>query len=464
MFGLSIYNKRLRLHRPDYTEQRGGRFLLVWQDVPHWMVVDEDMKNFLYWLEQPDTFLEVLKKNPAFRPHRKQLIETVRDLSSRGILVNPNASAKAAQTGNSFDELPPIENIAWNLTHRCNLRCVYCYYSDSLNSYDADEISAAEVIDFLTTVKPWASKRATLTVLGGEPLLYPDKLFEVCRAARKLRLNPLVSTNGTLITDAFAREAKQIGLEVQVSLDGPCAAINDPLRGNRSFEKISKGIATLRKHDVQTILSMVCCRHNFDSLQAFLDLAIEWGVPEARFIPLKLMGGAKSGGMEMVPHYEIAVTAYKLLKEHPQYRTLLGRDCLSILTNTCRYSSRRASCGTGSQTLLLDADGSLYPCLNLNQSEFAFGNIRQKDFNFAQIWQNSEILGNVRACVSVHNMDRPCSKCLVRYWCLGGCRGETVVNTGDLKAPSIHCGDLRKTILEIFWMLAENPDIIKSYD
>lgn len=462
LLGQSVQQRVLVLRPPDYMEHRADRALLVWRDIPHWMVVDDQMKGFLFLFKNPYRFSDIFAGHSHLLPHRQKLLATVKDLQKKGVLVSVGEAA--APANKPADSWLPIENIAWNLTHKCNLRCRYCYYADSLNTSKADELSAGEVIEFLKSVKPFVSKRATLTILGGEPLLYPDKLIEVCKFAAKLRLKPLISTNGTLIDEPFAKEAARIGLEVQVSLDGPNAEMNDPLRGAGTFEKIREGIEILHKHRVHTILSMVCCRSNFDSLKDFLDLALEWGVAEARFIPLKRMGGAKSEAMETVPHYEIITKAVQLLKEHPPYRDLLGRDCLSILANTCRYSARRDSCGTGSQTFLLDADGTLYPCLNLNQPAYAFGNIREKSFNFAKIWKNNEILRNVRASVSVNNRERPCSACLVRHWCLGGCRGETVVNTGDLKAQSIHCGDLRKTILEIFWILSENPGIIKSYE
>ncbi len=463
MFGRDIERKPLILQRPDYIEHRDEQVLLVWRDIPHWMVVDDEMKAFVFLFEQPRSFSELFSNHTYLKPHRKALTSLVRQLSSKGILHSPDQARNVLQSEVSTKPLP-IENVAWNLTHKCNLRCVYCYYLETLNDSTNDELSAGEVIDFLKNAKPFISKRATLTVLGGEPLLYPAKLIEVCEYVRKQKMNPLISTNGTLIDEAFAKEAKRIGLEVQVSLDGLNAEMNDPLRGQGSFEKVRKGVDILKRHGVHTILSMVCTRCNFDSLKYFLDLAIEWGVSEARFIPLKMMGGAKTGRMEMVPHFKIVTAAYQLLKDTPEYRDLLGRDCLSILANTCRYSARRSSCGTGSQTLLLDADGTLYPCLNLNQKAYAFGNIREKNFHFEKIWENHKILSNVRTCVSVHNTGRPCNDCPVKYWCLGGCRGETVVNTGDLKAQSIHCGDLRKTILEIFWILAENPDIIKTYE
>lgn len=460
MFRRSIQNTVFHLQPPDHCEQRDDKFLFIWKDIPHWMVVDEEVRTLLYLFEEGACLRDLFKSHPDFGLHQRQLSSLIRDLSEKKVLVSGRMDEK---TKKPVQESSPIENISWNLTHRCNLRCCYCYYHDGLHVADGNELSAQDVIGFLNAVKPFLPKRVTMTVLGGEPLLYPTKLIDVCRAAVRLGMTPLVSTNGTLIDAAFAKEARRIGLEVQVSLDGPTPEINDPLRGNGTFDKIRQGVSVLRSHGVKTILSMVCCRQNFESLEAFLDLAIQWKVPEARFIPLKHMGAATAHHLEMVPHYEIVTTAWQLLKKHPEYRHLFGRDCLTILANTCRYSDQKLSCGTGSQTFLLDVDGRLYPCLNLNRPEFAFGHIFDKNFDFKEIWKNSKALKHVRAAVNIGNADGPCATCPVRFWCLGGCRGETYANTGQLSARSIHCGDLRRTIIEIFWILSESPGIIKLY-
>ena len=55
---------------------------------------------------------------------------------------------------------------------------------------------------------------------GGEPLLRKD-LFELGRQAADLGLRPVLSTNGTLITDDIALQIKEAGFQyVGVSIDG----------------------------------------------------------------------------------------------------------------------------------------------------------------------------------------------------------------------------------------------------
>ena len=72
------------------------------------------------------------------------------------------------------------------------------------------------------------------------------------------------------------------------------------------------------------------------------------------------------------------------------------------------------------------------------------------------------MLNRVRQQTAIDNPDNECSQCLVRYWCLGGCRGETYAVKGTLGDRAWNCKDLRKSIIEMFWILADNSDWIKG--
>jgi radical SAM protein with 4Fe4S-binding SPASM domain len=162
-----------------------------------------------------------------------------------------------------------------------------------------------------------------------------------------------------------------------------------------------------------------------------------------------------------VPMSRLMRAAAELLARRPALARLLGRDALSILANTCRYSARRPSCGTGLQTVLLDADGSVYPCLNLNQPRFRIASIRQAGYDLPEAWRRSAVLRSLRHDTSIENPERPCSRCPVRHWCLGGCRGETLAVTGNLGGPSPDCLDLRRTMLDMMWRLADTPGLVR---
>ncbi len=459
MFQLkSIKHEPLLFIEPDYIEQRNEEYLMVWKNLPHWMVVDKEFYAFLKECNGQNSVNWILAQHREWKKYSRTITPILKELTNLSILTS---SAHPNKPGAAKDEEYRIENIALNLTKDCNLRCTHCYNADYLNKL-SNELSGEEIISFLKEAQPYLSREPSLTILGGEPLKQIGKLLEVAQFTTANGFTTLVSTNGTLVTEEFAAEARKIGLQVQVSIDGHNTELNDPVRGNGSFNKLTKGIDILVKNRVYTILSLVCHLHNIDYLQDFYELALALNVNEARFIPLKKMGAAASNKLKPASTKRMITCALELFEKHPEFKKLAGRDTFSIIASTCKLSNRRPSCGTGLQTVLLDADGTLYPCLNTNIPALRIANIRDRDFMFDRIWTTSPVLESVRHATSVNNLNESCSKCVVKYWCLGGCRGETLCNTGDLNNRAINCADLRKSLLEMFWILSKKPDIVRS--
>lgn len=459
-FSKRIGRKRLSLAKPDYIERKNGRHLFIWKDVPHWMIIDDEFSQLLTRCDGQKPLETVLAGVSGERTLDKLLLSEIRNLISLGILKDAQARTK---TKNIDQQQPiPLENIAINITRRCNLRCPFCYNLEAPAGNGDNDLTCDEIITFLRETKSALSRKPSLALVGGEPLEFPEKVIAVSNYAIKHRFNTLVSTNGTKITDQFAQQAREIGLEVQVSIDGHNAETNDPLRGKGTFEKASRGIQILVRHGVYSIMCMICHSGNFEYLQDFYELADSLGVNEARFIPLKHVGGGAKCNLKPVNMEEMMKKAVRIFNNRKDLRRLMGRDCFTITANTCRLSNKRPSCGTGLQTLLLDSDGTLYPCLNTNVNAFRVANIRDEGFNFVQTWNNSRVLNNVRKLTSIENTNNACSKCLVRYWCLGGCRGETYATRGTLNTKASNCKDLHKSIIEMFWILADNSNWIKT--
>jgi len=418
------------------------------------MVVDGDMRDFLIRLDG-EIPLGAVVEDVGNAPG--ELAGIAGKLVKQGVLRD---SQSAARIKSDKHELK-LENIAVNITSRCNLRCTFCYARDEHTSNPGREVSADGISGFLRSVKPMVGKPCSLVLLGGEPFLEAEKLFAVADQARRLGMTAIVSSNGVLITPELARQARRVGLQVKVSIDGSDYRSHDRIRGRGTFDMALRGVRRLVGEGVYTIISMVCHQGNIDQLEGFFDLAGELGVREARFIPLKLLGAAKDSGLRQVPTSELVQAAYSLFKRCPEFISLLGRDALSILANTCRYSARRLSCGTGLQTVLLDADGTIYPCLNMARPTFRLASIRDQNYNFGRMWRESARLQRLREDTSVENPARACSRCPVRYWCMGGCRGEAVAMDGDVSSPAPNCKDLRRTMLNMMWILVESPDMIR---
>jgi len=287
--------------------------------------------------------------------------------------------------------------------------------------------------------------------LGGEPLLSKEKVIEIAEIGKNFGLEVIVSTNGLLIDQPFAKEAKKNDLVVQVSLDGSREEINSILRGKGNFEKSLNGIKCLIKEGVYTIISMVVHKDNFHDIEDFFYLGLSLGVTEIRYIPLKIMGNAKYN-LKPIEKKSLLLAVHKLIEKEKRAKDYLKRDYYNIMKSICTYSNKVSYCGTGLKTILIDSDGEVYPCPNHCLPEFKIGNIYEQSFN--EIWLNNPILNNLRSTYDICQLNDKCSNCIVKFWCSGGCRGEAYENTRNLRSPAMGCEDIRRSIIETFWILS----------
>ena len=107
--------------------------------------------------------------------------------------------------------------VVWNTNNRCNLRCQHCYIEAKDEDY-RNELSTDEAVYFIEDLA--RMRVPVLLFSGGEPLLRHD-IIEPGKLAQQKGLRPVISTNGTLITPALAREIREAGFQyVGVSIDG----------------------------------------------------------------------------------------------------------------------------------------------------------------------------------------------------------------------------------------------------
>jgi radical SAM protein with 4Fe4S-binding SPASM domain len=458
------FSGELRILAPDLTEKRGDRVLHIWRELAHWAVLDAEAAEFFARLQKTPNLEAVFSQNSQWKSAKSEILPILKALAEPGVV---STIANPFRERPVYDGKPPlIENIAINLTRRCNLRCRFCSQLDTLEpagqagSDLPSEVSPEDIGRFLGQASALCSASPSITILGGEPLLRAEALFQILRRPEARRFRGIVSTNGLLVTPDFARSARDLNLEVQVSLDGPTEGFHDPGRGSGTFSRTREAVRILVEAGARTLISMVCHSGNLSGLTAYYQLAQTLGVGEARFIPLKLTGGANHSGVSPVPLPKLLQTAVQLFSQHPEFIPLAGRDALSIFGNMARFSLKRQSCGSAIQTVLIDADGGLLPCMSCMSPSLRFGTISDPNLDFPRIWQTSEPIAEFRRETNVTRPENPCFPCPVKYWCLGGCRGETFAVKGKLNAQSPFCGDLRRALLDSFWFLTDHPALL----
>jgi len=412
---------------PDYQEKRDGKVLLIWSQTPYWLVADHEFLSFIHDYKDADSWSDLSNYKDGKR--------IVRSLKNTGIFDAPKA----------FKQDDSIRNITVNLTNQCNLRCSFCY-----NTPSDDYLSAGEVTGFLRDIRPFCSKHTSLMVLGGEPLLKPDLLVKTLTQASKLYAKVLISTNGLLVTREFARLFRKLKVEVQISLDSATPEFHDSVRGAGMWQRAVDGVKELVCTRAYSILNMVVSNSNMHEIGEYVTLGGKLGVNEVRCIPLRPIGRALHSELTTPSLVNLAM-ALEAQKKTRIGRKLLKRDFASIIKESCRLSYPKQSCGAGSEAIFLNADGRIYPCTNLSHEQFSFGSIRDRTVN--------EIFaGDARKkFIDSHTVSQydGCKDCLLNSWCAGGCRGETLANSGDTHAVGHNCAEYRKAFLQTMWAASE---------
>jgi uncharacterized protein len=112
-------------------------------------------------------------------------------------------------------------NLTLHLTEDCNMACSYCTREKRAVVMSQTVLHAACDLAFST------GTRAGLCFFGGEPLLQQDLIYEaldLCADLSEKTGMPIsykMTTNGTLLTEAFLERARDAGIGIGLSFEGP---------------------------------------------------------------------------------------------------------------------------------------------------------------------------------------------------------------------------------------------------
>ena len=191
--------------------------------------------------------------------------------------------------------------VVWNVTRRCNLRCIHCYAKAEDREF-VNELSTKEgkaLIDDLA-----AFGCPVILFSGGEPLIRKD-LPELSEYAASKGIRVVISTNGTLINKEMARLLKKVGVSyVGVSIDG-MEEVHDRFRGVKgAFRAALSGIKYCQEAGIKTGIRFTISRINFREIPAIFDLVEREEVDRVCFYHLVYAGRGSKLIKEDLSHEE----------------------------------------------------------------------------------------------------------------------------------------------------------------
>ena len=328
--------------------------------------------------------------------------------------------------------------LTWELTYACNLACRHCLSSSGRR--DPAELSTAEaraVVDELSRLQVFY-----VNIGGGEPTIRPD-FWELVDYATAQRVGVKFSTNGVRITPAVAERlaagARGCGgvprsgyVDVQISLDGATADVNDALRGEGSFAVAVRAMENLAGAGFAGFkLSVVCTRHNIPQLDSFQALADRYGA-QLRLTRLRPAGRGADVWDELHPTAAQQHELYRWLLAHGE-RVLTG-DSFFHLAGYGEALPGLNLCGAGRVVCLIDPVGDVYACPFAIHDAFRAGNVRDAG-GFAAVWRSSELFRTLRGPQAAG----ACGVCSAYDACRGGCMAAKFFTGLPIAGPDPEC-------------------------
>jgi mycofactocin radical SAM maturase len=319
--------------------------------------------------------------------------------------------------------------LTWELTYACNLSCVHCLSSSGRR--DPRELSTAEcraVIDELERMQVFY-----VNIGGGEPTVRPD-FWDLVDYATEHHVGVKFSTNGIKITPDVARRlAASDYVDVQISLDGATAEVNDAVRGTGSYATALRAMGNLADAGFAGFkISVVMTRHNVDQLDEFKAIADRFGA-QLRITRLRPSGRGADVWDELHPTAAQQRQLYDWLVAHGE-QVLTGDSFFHLAGYGGEALPGLNLCGAGRVVCLIDPVGDVYACPFAIHENFLAGNVRQPG-GFTGVWRESDLFLDLRR----PQTGGACQSCSAFDACRGGCMAAKFFTGLPLDGPDPEC-------------------------
>ncbi len=319
--------------------------------------------------------------------------------------------------------------LTWELTYACNLSCVHCLSSSGRR--DPRELSTQEckaVIDTLEQMQVFY-----VNIGGGEPTVRSD-FWELVDYATEHHVGVKFSTNGVKITPEVAqRLAGSDYVDVQISLDGATAEVNDPVRGPGSYDTALRAMQNLSDAGFRGFkISVVMTRHNVGQLDAFKAIADRFDA-QLRITRLRPSGRGADVWDDLHVTSAQQRELYDWLVGHGD-NVLTGDSFFHLAGYGDGAMPGLNLCGAGRVVCLIDPVGDVYACPFAIHENFLAGNVRDTG-GFANVWRNSELFAQLREPQG----GGACSSCSAFDACRGGCMAAKFFTGLPLDGPDPEC-------------------------
>ena len=329
----------------------------------------------------------------------------------------------------------------------CNLACKYCYYLEKNKLYPTAQrhLMSNEMLEQFTReyIEAQTMSQVLFTWHGGEPLLrsidfYRKALSLQQKYAGGRRIDNVIQTNGTLLTDEWCEFFAQKHWLVGISIDGP-QPDHDHYRltaaGKPSWKKVMQGIKLLKKHGVEWNAMAVVNAYNANHPLEFYRFFKENGCQFLQFTPIVERLTRHEDGRtlaSLADKDEVSLSEASVTPEQWGYflcaifdewvRKDVGKifveifDCtlanwMGISPGICAYSKECGHAG------VMEHNGDVYSCDHFVFPEYKLGNIRDHSLIDMLYGEQQQEFSRLKHS----SLPRQCKECDMEFACHGEC-------------------------------------------
>ena len=404
------------------VERAGGAAIAIDPASPNWMVTDERGLRILRLFDGRTPLSDVVRAYAA---------DSELDLARAWLHVDTFARDALHQQFISTDGAVPVPYLgrsAYLRTDRlrefwiqvndfCNLACAHCLVSSGPDR--GHGLPTATVRGAIDQAVALGTDRFYFT--GGEPLARKDAIELIDHVVRTHDRELVLLTNGTVLKGDRLNALAALPadrLRVQISLDGASPEVNDPIRGEGTFERIREGIRAAVEAGLRTTITMVLLRHNLSDAAAVVELAADLGVPNVHLLWPHRRGRVLTGPFAQLPNATEILETVRRAREVARVR---GVTIDNVEELRLRFDGmpgvKNDLAGAGWTSLCLSPDGGIYPSASMaGVLELHCGSILDKTLH--EIWKESSVLRELRAASVDQKLQ--CRPCHFKFLCGGG--------------------------------------------
>ncbi len=463
-----VIQKDTLFFAPVYQEiSRDGLKLLIDPEAPNWISTDARGARILRLIDGKRDFSEIVQ-NYTHTEHTDWSVAWLHCHSFlqealRRHFISETPMFKAPYPGRAESlKLDHLTDLWLHVTNACNLACEHCL----VDSSPSGEVGGNTDFWRRTIDQGLALGVTRFFITGGEPFLRDD-IFEIIdhilapREGTKIEL--MILSNAMLFRGKHLKRLASYdanAFQLQISLDGPTAEINNPIRGKGTFDAIVHGIKEVISLGFSPTLTTVVNCANVAHLPEMVKLASSLGIKKIHLLLSHHRGRALGTEGLASPSTSELLQVFKTIKHLSDQAEMTFDNYDVLLGQLLGPSGVKLDLSNAAyESLCVYADAQVYPSAALaGIPALRMGN--PDEIPLEEIWKNAGLAEEIRQC-TVQKKTK-CKDCYLKYLCGGGDIEHTYLYSNQFMGENPFSEFYELWILEILFAFSKKKALQKT--